>query len=96
MTQPYTEDDIRRILDIRCDEEDVEMSSDAKALLTKIGVETSLRYTINLITSAALACQKRKGRVVEIDDNSRVLRALPQWEAVDTVPGGVPESIHVQ
>jgi RuvB-like protein 2 len=96
MTQPYTEDDIRRILDIRCDEEDVEMSSDAKALLTKIGVETSLRYTINLITSAALACQKRKGRVVEIDNNSRVLRALPQCEAVDTVPGGVPESIHVQ
>ncbi|TVU00590.1 hypothetical protein EJB05_53979 [Eragrostis curvula] len=71
-TQPYTEDDIRKILDIRCDEEDVEMSADAKALLTKIGVETSLRYAINLITSAALACQKRKGKVVEMDDISRV------------------------
>ncbi|GJN32892.1 hypothetical protein PR202_gb21433 [Eleusine coracana subsp. coracana] len=71
-TQPYTEDDIRKILDIRCDEEEVEMSADAKALLTKIGVETSLRYAINLITSAALACQKRKGKVVEIDDVSRV------------------------
>ncbi|TVU38207.1 hypothetical protein EJB05_11564 [Eragrostis curvula] len=71
-TQPYTEDDIRKILDIRCDEEEVEMSADAKALLTKIGVETSLRYAINLITSAALACQKRKGKVVEMDDVSRV------------------------
>ncbi|GJM98591.1 hypothetical protein PR202_ga15616 [Eleusine coracana subsp. coracana] len=71
-TQPYTEDDIRKILDIRCDEEDVEMSGEAKVLLTKIGVETSLRYAINLITSAALACQKRKGKVVEIDDISRV------------------------
>ncbi|GJN33776.1 hypothetical protein PR202_gb22399 [Eleusine coracana subsp. coracana] len=71
-TQPYTEDDIRKILDIRCDEEDVEMSGEAKVLLTKIGVETSLRYAINLITSAALACQKRNGKVVEIDDISRV------------------------
>ncbi|WVZ66493.1 hypothetical protein U9M48_015702 [Paspalum notatum var. saurae] len=71
-TQPYTEDEIRKILDIRCDEEDVEMSADAKVLLTKIGVETSLRYAIHLITSAALACQKRKGKVVEMEDISRV------------------------
>ncbi|CAM0879581.1 unnamed protein product [Alopecurus aequalis] len=52
-TQPYTEGEIRKILDIRCDEEDVEMSADAKVLLTKIGTETSLRYAIQLITSAA-------------------------------------------
>ncbi|CAL5085018.1 unnamed protein product [Urochloa decumbens] len=71
-TQPYTEDEIRKILDIRCDEEDVEMSADAKVLLTKIGVETSLRYAIHLINSAALACQKRKGKVVEMEDISRV------------------------
>lgn len=71
-TQPYTEDDIRKILDIRSQEEDVEMSEDAKVLLTKIGVETSLRYAIHLITSAALACQKRKGKIVEMDDISRV------------------------
>lgn len=56
----------------RCDEEEVEMSNDAKVLLTKIGVETSLRYAIHLITAAALACQKRKGKIVEIDDISRV------------------------
>jgi RuvB-like protein 2 len=42
-TYPYTEDDIWRILDIRCDEEDMGMSAEAKVLLTKIGVETSLR-----------------------------------------------------
>ncbi|GKC98108.1 RuvB-like protein 2 [Tanacetum coccineum] len=71
-TQPYTEDDIRKILDIRCQEEDVDISDDAKVLLTKIGVATSLRYAINLITSAALACQKRKGKVVEMQDVSRV------------------------
>jgi RuvB-like protein 2 len=71
-TQPYTEAEIRKILDIRCDEEDVEMSADAKVLLTKIGTETSLRYAIHLITSAALASQKRKGKVVEMEDISRV------------------------
>lgn len=71
-TQPYTSDDIRKILDIRCQEEDVEMSEDAKILLTKIGEDTSLRYAINLITSAALACQKRKGKIVEMEDISRV------------------------
>ncbi|KAG1342128.1 ruvB-like 2 [Cocos nucifera] len=71
-TQPYTEEDIRKILDIRCEEEDVEMSKDAKVLLTKIGAETSLRYAIYLITAAALACQKRRGKIVEMEDISRV------------------------
>ncbi|XP_059665277.1 uncharacterized protein LOC132311396 [Cornus florida] len=71
-TQPYTEEDIHKILDIRCQEEDVEMSEDAKILLTKIGVDTSLRYAIHLITAAALSCQKRKGKVVEMEDISRV------------------------
>ncbi|KAK4775995.1 hypothetical protein SAY87_023956 [Trapa incisa] len=71
-TQPYTEDEIRKIIDIRCQEEDVEVSEEARLLLSKIGAETSLRYAINLITSAALACQKRKGNVVELRDVNRV------------------------
>merc|ERR1719207_396561 len=36
-TKPYTEDEIRHIVEIRCEEEDVEMTDDAKELLTKIG-----------------------------------------------------------
>ena len=71
-TQPYTEPEIRQIIEIRCQEEEVEMAEDARILLTKIGVDTSLRYAINLITSAALACLKRKGRVVEMEDINRV------------------------
>lgn len=71
-TQPYSAEEIRKILDIRCEEEDVEMSAEGKDLLTKIGTETSLRYAIQLITSAGLACQKRKGKVVEMEDISRV------------------------
>ena len=71
-TAPYTEKEIRLIIDIRCEEEDVEMDDDAKDLLTKIGVETSLRYAIHLITASALVCSKRKGAEVEIEDVSKV------------------------
>lgn len=71
-TQPYTEDEIRKILDIRSQEEEVEMSEEAKHLLTKIGVDASLRYAIHLITASALACQKRKGKIVEMEDINRV------------------------
>ncbi|KAJ9177388.1 hypothetical protein P3X46_012612 [Hevea brasiliensis] len=71
-TQPYTKDEIRKIVDIRCQEEEVETSEEAKALLTHIGVETSLRYAINLITAASLACQRRKGKLVESEDITRV------------------------
>lgn len=73
-TKPYTRDEIRKILDIRCQEEDVEMAEDAKQLLTRVGEGTSLRYAIHLITAAALASQKRKGKVVEVQDIDRVYR----------------------
>lgn len=73
-TQPYTQDEIRNILEIRCQEEDVEMNEEAKQLLTLIGCNTSLRYAIHLINAAALACLKRKGKVVEIQDIERVYR----------------------
>lgn len=73
-TQPYTDDEMRKILDIRCQEEDVKMNEEAKQLLTLIGCDTSLRYAIHLINAAALACLKRKGKVVGIEDIERVYR----------------------
>lgn len=69
-TQPYTEEELHSILNIRCEEEDVDMSNKAKALLTKIGYETSLRYAIQLITASSIICSKRKGIEVEIEDIS--------------------------
>lgn len=71
-TSPYLEKDLRQILTIRCEEEDVEMSEDAIFLLTKIAQETSLRYSIQLITAASLVCRKRKGTEVNVDDIKRV------------------------
>lgn len=36
------------------------MSEDALTVLTRIGMETTLRYAIQLITASSLACHKRK------------------------------------
>ena len=73
-TTPYEEAEIKQILKIRCEEEDVEMNEDALNVLTKIGRETSLRYSIQLITTANLASKKRKGAEVNIDDIKRVYK----------------------
>merc|ERR1712216_480804 len=71
-TTPYTEKEVQQILHIRCEEEDVEMSEDALMLLTKIGVETTLRYAIHMIIASALVCAKRKGVEVEVEDIKKV------------------------
>jgi len=71
-TEPYSTQELRKILDIRCEEEDVTMGEDAKVLLTKIAQSTSLRYGIQLITSASLVCAKRKGTEVSVEDVRRV------------------------
>ncbi|KAI8783443.1 ruvB-like 2 [Biomphalaria glabrata] len=71
-TSPYEEKEIKQILKIRCEEEDVEMTDDALTVLTRIGMETSLRYSIQLITAASLVCRKRKGSEVDVDDIKRV------------------------
>ena len=57
--QPYSEDDIKEIISIRCAEEGASLSPDALLLLARIGVETSLRYAIHLITAASLAAVRR-------------------------------------
>ena len=62
---------MKLIVNIRCEEEDVNMSEDAKDLLTKIGSETSLRYAIQLISASALVANKRKSAKVETDDVSK-------------------------
>jgi len=67
-TEPYREKEVRKILDIRAEEEDVEMTEEAKDLLTKIGMESTLRYAIHLISVANLVCLKRRGQEVDVQD----------------------------
>lgn len=71
-TSPYEQEDIHSILKVRCEEEDVEMTDDALELLTRIGMETSLRYAIHMIIAASLVAEKRKNSEVEIEDIKRV------------------------
>jgi RuvB-like protein 2 len=73
-TEPYAHDEVRKILSVRCEEEDVEMADDAMELLARIGIETSLRYAIHMIIASSLAATKRKSGTVEIEDVKRVYR----------------------
>jgi len=73
-TQPYSLDEVRKILSVRCEEEDVEMADDALELLSRIGMETSLRYAIHMIITSSLAAEKRKSAEVEIEDIKRVYK----------------------
>mmetsp|Transcript_36026 Transcript_36026/g.70883 ORF Transcript_36026/g.70883 Transcript_36026/m.70883 type:complete len:384 (-) Transcript_36026:208-1359(-) len=71
-TEPYASDEMRKILAVRCEEEDVEMAEDALDLLTTIASETSLRYAIHMIIAASLIAEKRGGEEVEVADIKRV------------------------
>lgn len=71
-TDLYKEHDIKSILNIRCEEEDVEMSKEAKTLLTKIATETSLRYAMHLIIVADISARKSGREQVEMQDLKRV------------------------
>ncbi|NWQ84453.1 RUVB2 protein, partial [Columbina picui] len=55
-----------------CEEEDVEMTEDAFSVLTRIGLETSLRYAMQLISAASLVARRRKGGEVQVEDIKRV------------------------
>jgi len=71
-TQQYSEKEVREIIKIRCDEEDVHITEKAKDFLTKIAKETSLRYAIHMISVAHLVCIKRKGTEVDVPDIKKV------------------------
>ena len=71
-TNNYNSNEINNIITIRCEEEDVEITDKAKALLTKIGYETSLRYALNLIQPSWLLCQRRQSEYVTINDIKKV------------------------
>ena len=70
-THPYESEEIRQIIAIRAQEEDVDITPNALALLTKIGGETGLRYASNLITTSTLLSQKRKAKAVDVEDVQR-------------------------
>lgn len=60
-TRPYKPDEIREIIKIRAEQEEVELTDEALDLLTKIGSETSLRYAVQLMEPSRIIA-RRKGR----------------------------------
>jgi len=71
-TRPYTEKEVRQIIEIRCEEEDVDMTEEAQEILTTLGMEHSLRYAIQLITASSLVAIKRKSEQVDVVDIRKV------------------------
>ncbi|KAL8448924.1 hypothetical protein Emag_003811 [Eimeria magna] len=53
-TQHYAKDEIKAVLEIRCKAEGLLLSSEAAELLASVGVRTSLRYAVHLLTPAAI------------------------------------------
>ncbi len=71
-TQQYSAEELLKIIKIRCEEEDVEMTDEAVTLLSGLGMKTSLRYVLQLITTASLVALKRQSAVVGIEDIKKV------------------------
>jgi len=70
-TRPYAPDDIKQIIQIRCQEEDVKLSSEALQILTAMSSDATLRYSLNLISCADILAKKRKSDTVDVEDLSR-------------------------
>lgn len=70
-TQPYEMGDIKAILVLRAQEEEVTMEAEALDVLTRIGAETSLRYALQLITTSSLAARRRRSDSVQVQDIRR-------------------------
>jgi RuvB-like protein 2 len=71
-TTAYSPAEMAKILEIRAEEEDVEMSSDAKEMLTAIAGATSLRYAIHMITVAHMVSLRRKATEIDVEDVRKV------------------------
>jgi len=68
ITRPYTEEEIRAIISIRAEEEEIPLSDSALEELTRIGSSRSLRYAIQLLTPAYIIALRRGSTKVEAED----------------------------
>jgi RuvB-like protein 2 len=55
----------------RCQEEDVQLTSDAANVLTSMAMQTTLRYALNLIACGRVVARKRKAEQVDVEDLRR-------------------------
>ncbi|ORY20866.1 putative transcription regulatory protein component of chromatin remodeling complex [Naematelia encephala] len=67
-TRKYDATETKEIVKIRAEEEDVKLVPDALDLLAQMGLQTSLRYALNLIAPSQLLATRRKTPNVEVED----------------------------
>jgi TBP-interacting protein len=67
-TRFYNEQEIKEIIKIRAREEKVDLSEEALETLTKIGVEYSLRYAVQLLSPALIRAREMGRSRVERED----------------------------
>ncbi|RLE54707.1 MAG: TATA box-binding protein [Candidatus Methanomethylicota archaeon] len=67
-TTKYNEEEIKEILKIRSKEENVKINEEALDKLTKIGVETSLRYAVQMLTPAYVIAKRKGKNEVEVEE----------------------------
>ncbi|TBU26815.1 TIP49-domain-containing protein [Dichomitus squalens] len=70
-TQPYSPEDIKKIINIRCEEEDVSLTPEGLEILSRLAQDTTLRYVLNLISCAQMLALKRKAEAVDSADVKR-------------------------
>jgi RuvB-like protein 2 len=70
-TKAYEPGEIEQILRIRADEEAIQADPEALAELVRIGTTISLRYAMQLLTTADLIAKKRKAKAVQLHDVQR-------------------------
>jgi TBP-interacting protein len=63
-TRPYNAEEIKKILEIRSKAERIEVEDEALNLLTKIGVETSLRHAVQLMAPAKVIAESENSKVI--------------------------------
>ncbi|KAH8742143.1 reptin52 [Cryptosporidium ryanae] len=67
-TVPYSEEDVTKIIQERASEEDLRLSEQAFQILTKIAMDTSLRYSLHLLTVSHVLALRKKRSEIDIDD----------------------------
>ncbi|CDJ44333.1 TIP49 domain-containing protein, related [Eimeria tenella] len=71
-TEPYSEHEMMKIIELRAEEEDVELEGEAQQLLCRVGLDSSLRYALHLITVASLVAKRKKKTSVGLDEVRKV------------------------
>ncbi len=66
--RPYTRDEIKEIVKIRANEEDVKLSDEALETLADIGMERSLRYAVQLLRPSQIIAQRKGREVIKSED----------------------------